>query len=302
MANSTQLVPVLRRRAQSPQRRGRWRKWVPTASRIISAMAVIFFLGMLPWMSNRDPAVSIFQARYPDANITPTALDGIRQELGLGAGRSGVLHLVREGAHGRLGCVLGQPAACAAADAGRPGCIPFAHGLLPRRGHGAHRGPEHPDLPQGLAGRTDRPGGGLAAAFTSMPEFLLASLLLVVFAVWLRWFPPYGWANLSNVVLPALSMGLPAGGYMGRLFSDAVATTFSEHWVATWSVAGFSKKRMVTAVIRRSLPGITPQIGLVFVAVTAAAVSVELVFSIPGIGSATLNAAQAQDLPMLQAG
>lgn len=303
MVNSTQLVPILRRRTQSRQARGRWRAWVPTASRIVSALVLIFFLGMLPWLSNRDPAVSIFQARYAEANMTPAALEGIRQQLGLDAGPFGVfftwLGKTLTGDWGVswvsqqavLPMMLG---ALAVSLSLMFFSLVVAVVVATALSIGTFR--------RGLAGRNDRTGGGVAAAFTSMPEFLLASLLLIVFAVWLRWFPPYGWANLSNVVLPALSMGLPAGGYIGRLFSDAVAGTFSEHWVATWTVAGFSKTRLVTAVIRRSLPGITPQIGLVFVAVTAGAVAVEQVYAIPGIGRATLGAAQAQDLPVLQAG
>ncbi|WP_245827708.1 ABC transporter permease subunit [Sinomonas mesophila] len=302
MADSTQLVPILRRRMRSRQPKGR-RAWVPAASRIISALVVVFFLGMLPWLSNRDPAQSIFQARYAEADMTPEALEAIRQELGLESGPLGVfftwLGNTLSGDWG-LSWVSEQPV------------LPFMLGSL-----GVSlslmlfsiavaavlaTALSIKTFRRGLAGRTDRTGGGVAAAFTSLPEFLLASLLLVVFSVWLRWFPPFGWSNLSNAVLPALAMGLPAGGYIGRLFSDAVAGTFSERWVATWSVAGFSKARLVTAVIRRALPGVTPQIGLVFIGITAGAVAVEQVFAIPGIGRATLSAAQAQDLPVLQSG
>ncbi|MEA5455118.1 ABC transporter permease subunit [Sinomonas sp. JGH33] len=303
MADSTQLVPILRRRAQGPQSRGRWRAWVPTASRVISAAAVIFFLGMLPWLSNRDPAVSIFRARYSEADMTPAALEAVRQQLGLHSGPFGVFFTwLGKALTGDWGVswVSQQPVLPTVLRALGVSLSLMVFSLIVATVVAAAL--SITTFRRGLAGRSDRTGGGLAAAFTSMPEFLLASLLLVVFAVGLRWFPPYGWANLSDAVLPALSMGLPAGGYMGRLFSDAVASTFSEHWVATWSVAGFSKTRLVTAVIRRSLPGITPQIGLVFVGLTAAAVAVEQVFAIPGIGRTTLSAAQSQDLPMLQAG
>ncbi|MCP6717623.1 ABC transporter permease, partial [Klebsiella pneumoniae] len=85
-----------------------------------------------------------------------------------------------------------------------------------------------------------------------LPEFLLASVLLVVYAVWLGWFPPFGWRGVHYLVLPALSMGLPAGGFLGRLMSDALASTFSERWVATWQVAGYSRTRIVLAAIRRT--------------------------------------------------
>src|SRR5699024_4990036 len=104
------------------------------------------------------------------------------------------------------------------------------------------------------------------------------------------------------VILPALSMGLPAGGLLGRLLSDALANTFSERWVATWQVAGYSKIRIVLAAIRRTLPGVASPMALILVGITAGAVVIEQVYAIPGIGRTTLGAVQSQDLPLLQAG
>ena len=159
-----------------------------------------------------------------------------------------------------------------------------------------------PVIRSGLRGEARRSSGALAAAFTALPEFLLATLFLVVFAVWLRWFAPYGWLRWHDAVLPAMAMGIPAGGLLGRLFSDALAVTFSERWVATWSVAGFAKSRILLAVLRRALPGLLPQCGMVMIGLTGGAVAVEQVFSIPGLGRATIGAASAQDLPALQTG
>ena len=78
-----------------------------------------------------------------------------------------------------------------------------------------------PVLRSGLRGQVRRSSGAVAAAFTALPEFLLATLLLVVFAVWLRWFAPYGWTRWSDAVLPAVAMGIPAGGLLRRLFSTS---------------------------------------------------------------------------------
>jgi peptide/nickel transport system permease protein len=154
----------------------------------------------------------------------------------------------------------------------------------------------------GLRGHPRRSSGAVGAALTAMPEFLLASILLVVFAAWLNWLPPYGWRGLSYAVLPALALGLPAGGLLGRLFSDGLSATFTERWVATWSVAGFSRRRIMLAVLRRTLPSLMPQIGMVMVGLTGGAIAVEQVFSIPGLGRATLGAASSQDMPALQTG
>ncbi len=159
-----------------------------------------------------------------------------------------------------------------------------------------------PTFRRGLQGRSFRSTGFFASVFTALPEFLLASFLLVVGAVWLEWFPPYGWNGLHYAVLPALAMGIPAGGYLGRIFSDALAATFSENWIITWTVSGISRWHITCAVLKRTLSTVMPLIGLVLVSLTGSAVAVEKVFAIPGLGRATLGAVVAQDLPALQMG
>lgn len=303
MVTSTQVIPTLRHARRGPTVRSRLRAALPAASRIVSIALVVFLLGMLPWLSRRDPAESIYRARYGESSLSPSAIEAIRQELGLDGGPLGVFFAwLGKAATGDWGVswVSREPVLPPMLEALGVSLSLMLFSLFVAIVVAAAL--SVPAFRRGLAGRGDRTGGGLAATFTALPEFLLASLLLVVFAVWLRWFPPYGWVGLSNAVLPALAMGLPAGGFIGRLFSDALAGTFSERWVATWMVAGFSKPRIVGAAIRRTLPAITSQIGLVLVGLTAGAVAVEQVYAIPGIGRATLSAAQSQDLPVLQAG
>ncbi|WP_159119020.1 ABC transporter permease subunit, partial [Klebsiella pneumoniae] len=99
-----------------------------------------------------------------------------------------------------------------------------------------------------------------------------------------------------------LAMGIPAGGYLGRIFSDALAATFSENWIITWTVSGISRWHITCAVLKRTLSTVMPLIGLVLVSLTGSAVAVEKVFAIPGLGRATLGAVVAQDLPALQMG
>ncbi len=304
MALTTQAVPALRgaqRRASLSS--GSKAALISTVSRVATILVVIFLLGILPLLSGRDIAASIFRTRYAEGEMTPEALEAIRREIGLDGGVLGAffawLGKAVQGDFG-LSWTTKEPVLPTMLEAlGNSLILMLAAlaiaivlaALLTVR-----------TFRRGLAGRSDRTGGGLAAAFTALPEFLLASVLLVVFAVWLGWFPPFGWRGVNYVVLPALSMGLPAGGFLGRLLSDALASTFSERWVATWQVAGFSKARIILAVIRRTLPGVTAPMSLILVGITAGAVVIEQVYAIPGIGRATLGAAQAQDLPVLQCG
>ena len=304
MALSTQAVPALR----GTQRRttlsgGSKAALLSTLSRVGTIIAVIFLLGILPLLSGRDIAASIFRTRYAEGEMTPEALDAIRRELGLEAGPLGAFFAwVGKAVQGDFGVswTTKEPVMPVMLEALGNSLILMLAALVIAIVLAALLTVR--TFRRGLAGRSDRTGGGLAAAFTALPEFLLASVLLVVFAVWLGWFPPFGWRGINYVVLPALSMGLPAGGFLGRLLSDALASTFSERWVATWQVAGFSRARIILAVIRRTLPGVTAPMSLILVGITAGAVVIEQVYAIPGIGRATLAAAQSQDLPMLQGG
>ena len=304
MSLSTQAVPTMRReqkRRASLSATSR-AAIVSTFSRVVTILGVVFLLGILPLLSGRDIAASVFRARYSEGEMTPEVLDGIRAGLGLDGGVFGAFFVwLGNAVQGDFGTswISRKPVLPEMLSALGNSLTLMLASLLVGIVLGAIL--TIPTFRRGLNGRSDRTGGGVAALFTALPEFLLASVLLVVFAVWLGWFPPFGWKGLNYMVLPALSMGLPTGGFLGRLLSDALASTFSERWVATWQVAGYSKTRIVLAAIRRTLPGVTAPMSLILVGITAGAVVIEQVYAIPGIGRAALAAAQAQDLPTLQA-
>lgn len=304
MSVSTQAVPALRRvqRRNSGSSASR-NMLIAAVSRIVTIFVVIFMLGILPLLSGRDIAVSVYRSRYSEGEIDPAALEAIRQDLGLENGVFGAFFAwLGNALRGDFGTswTTNQPVLPEVISALGISLTVMIAALIVGIILGGLL--TIPTFRRGLAGRSDRTGGGLAATFTALPEFLLASVLLVIFAVWLGWLPPFGWRGPQYVILPALSMGLPTGGFLGRLLSDALASTFSERWVATWQVSGYSKTRIILAVIRRTLPGVAAPMSLILVGITAGAVVIEQVYAIPGIGRATLSAVQSQDLPLLQAG
>ncbi|RUR34574.1 ABC transporter permease subunit [Vreelandella nanhaiensis] len=277
--------------------------FIPLLSRLVTLAGVVVLVGLLPWLSGRDPALSILRARSAEQEATPEALAAIRAQLGLESGPLEMLQRWLMGLlHGDAGnsWISGAPVL--------PGMLKSAQVSLTLMGFAMLVAVVTatliclPVVRRGLRGQISRSSGAVGAALTALPEFLLASLLLVVFAAWLNWLPPYGWRGLSYAVLPAFALGLPAGGLLGRLFSDGLSATFTERWVATWSVAGFSHRRITLSVLRRTLPSLMPQVGMVMVGLTGGAIAVEQVFSIPGLGRATLGAASAQDMPALQTG
>lgn len=265
-------------------------------------LGVLVVVGMLPWFSGRDPAQTILRARSAEQEASAEALAAIRADLGLDAGAWGLFTQWASGVfRGDFGLswVNGKPVLPGMLTALTVSLSLMVFAVAVALAVAAVV--VLPALVAGVRGRPGRTSGIVAATLTALPEFLLASVLLLVGAVWLGAFPPYGWSGPAYAVLPALALGLPAGGLVGRLAADAVTTSFTERWVITWAVAGFSRPAIAGAVLRRALPGLLPQIGLVMVAITGGAVAVEVIFSIPGLGRAALGAANSQDIPALQA-
>ncbi|NHC14782.1 ABC transporter permease subunit [Motilibacter deserti] len=285
------------------RRQGRGASVVRLLSRVLTVVAVVAVVGLLPWLSGRDPALTVLRGRSADQEATPEALAAVREQLGLADGPLALLgRWASDVLRGDFGTswVSGAQVLPGALSALGVSVTLMAFSFVVVLAVAALL--VAPSLLGVLRGSPRRTSGAVAAALTALPEFLLATALLVVVSVWLGLLPPYGWDGPSSAVLPALAMGLPAGGLVGRLIADAVATSGAETWVSTWTAAGAPRAALTRGLLLRAVPPVLPQIGLVAVGLVGGAVAVERVFAIPGLGRTTLGAAQTQDLPVLQAG
>ncbi|WP_406170746.1 ABC transporter permease subunit [Streptomyces canus] len=273
--------------------------------RVLLAAALVCGIGLLPWLSRTDPALTVLKARSADRDPTPRVLADIRAQLGLD---QGPLHLLGQwlgglprGDAGRswlngtevtpsvvqaLGVTL-LLVTVALAVAAATAALVCARTLW----LGAHRR---------LDGR--RAGGGASAMLAALPEFLTASVLATVVGVQLGWLPALGWYGPQWTVLPALALGLPAGAVLGRLLDDLLPGAFAEPWALAAEARGLPGRILAAKAVRRCVPALLPNLGLFVVGLTAGSVAVEQIYDIPGLGRTTLQAALAQDLPVLQAG
>lgn len=272
---------------------------LPTAAgvtRVLGLLAVVAAVGLLPWLSGRDPALTVLRARSAEQEPTKEALDAVRKDLGLDAGPLDLLgSWASDLLRGDLGTswvsgtdvlpsvVSGLQVSLALMGAAFALALLLAAALV---------------APVLVRGR--RSAGAFAAMLAAVPEFLLATVALLVCGVWLGWLPTSGWQGPEYMVLPALALGVPAGGLLGRLVADALPAVLDERWVELWRGAGVSRTRISAAALRRVLPQLVPQFGMAAVGLTGGAVAVETVFAVPGIGRTALGAAKSQDLPLLQ--
>ncbi|MFT4258236.1 ABC transporter permease, partial [Microbacterium sp.] len=274
-----------------------------TVSRILSGLVLLLVAGALPWLSRLDPAAAVLRARYAELEPTPEALAAIRVELGLDGGPvvtslrwwAGVVR----GDLGRSWVSGGEIGPGVWSALGVSATLTLFAIVVALAIAAALVAPVAVRV---LRDQPQRGSGPVGVALTALPEFLLASALLVVVAVQLRWLPPYGWTGLDTAILPSLALGIPAGGLLGRLLSDAVAGVAEERWVHVWRLAGAPRRVILVGVLRRAAAGVVDQLGLALIGLLGGAVAVEQVFAIPGLGRYLLGSANAQDIPALQAG
>ncbi|WP_443053644.1 ABC transporter permease subunit [Streptomyces sp. NBC_00285] len=269
------------------------------------AAVLVCGIGLLPWLTRTDPALTVLKARSADRDPTPAVLADIRAQLGLDKGPFALLGEwlggLGRGDAGRswlsgdevtpavlqaLGASLLLMAAALAVAAVTAALICARTLWL-----GAHRR---------LDGR--RPGGSGSAVLAALPEFLTASVLATVIGVQLGWLPALGWYGPQWTILPGLALGLPAGAVLGRLLDDLLPGAFAEPWELAAAARGLPGHSIARQAVRRCLPALLPNTGLFVVGLTGGSVAVEQIFDIPGLGRTTLQAALAQDLPVLQAG
>ncbi|WP_236245687.1 ABC transporter permease subunit [Streptomyces sp. CC210A] len=273
--------------------------------RTLLAAVLVCGIGLLPWLSRTDPALTVLKARSAEHDPTPEALAAVRAELGLDQGP--VLLLARWAGgllHGDAGrsWVTGADVLPSAVEALGVSLLLMAGSLTVAVGTalavcsrtlrlGSRRR---------LGARTR--GGTGTAVLAALPEFLIAAVLASVVGVQLGWLPALGWYGPQWTVLPSLALGLPAGAVLGRMLDDLLPGTFAAPWAAAAAARGVPPGAVARQALRSCVPGLLPNLGLFAVGLTGGSVAVEQIFDIPGLGRLTLRAALAQDLPVLQTG
>ncbi len=143
---------------------------------------------------------------------------------------------------------------------------------------------------------------GFALFGISIPNFWLGPLLILVFSLWLGWFPVSGAQGNGAWILPALTLGTALAAILSRMIRSSLLEVLQEDYMRTAQAKGLSPMRVVWVHgLRNALLPVITLLGLQLGALLGGAVITETVFSWPGIGSLTIEAIQRRDYPLVQA-
>jgi peptide/nickel transport system permease protein len=160
-----------------------------------------------------------------------------------------------------------------------------------------------------VAGRVSAGASVLAVA---APQYSVALLLLIFFAVNHPLLPPGGMYNatgggglpalLRHLVLPAVAAGLAPMGVIARVFRASLLEVMSQDFVASLRSRGLSRVTVVRRAIRNTLPSLFTIAGLQLGFLLGGVIFVETIFSWPGLGQIVYQAIAQRDFTVIEAG
>lgn len=151
--------------------------------------------------------------------------------------------------------------------------------------------------------------GVLAMSSMAMPYFWLGTMLIMLFAVTLRWLPPSGYAplfsdpvtNLKLMILPVLTVGTSMAAIIMRQARSSMLDVLSQDYVRTARAKGLPERQVVLGhALRNAMNPVVTVAGLQFGALMGGAVVTETIFSLPGLGRMIVNGIFDRDFPAVQ--
>jgi peptide/nickel transport system permease protein len=149
----------------------------------------------------------------------------------------------------------------------------------------------------------------MAISGSAIPTFFLGILLILIFAVRLRWLPSGGYvpfgedpvAHVKGMLMPAFALGFSAAGLLARLVRSSMLDVLREDYVRTAFAKGLPEQFVIVRhALRNALIPALTVIGISLGALLGGAVVTETVFTIPGMGRLVVQSIARRDYPVIQ--
>ena len=170
-------------------------------------------------------------------------------------------------------------------------------------------------FPVGLIAAAKRGGAtdfgimGATQLGIALPNFWFAMLLVVLFAISLKWFSAGGFpgwevgflGGMKALTLPAVALALPQASILARVMRSALIETLSQEYIRTARAKGLSRRQAVVRhALRNALIPVLTIIGLQFSFLLAGAIIIENVFFLPGLGRLIFQGITQRDLVVVE--
>jgi oligopeptide transport system permease protein len=140
----------------------------------------------------------------------------------------------------------------------------------------------------------------LATAGLSIPNFVVAPLLILGFALALGWLPAGGWDDWRSAVLPVAALALPQAAYLARITRGSMVEVLAQNYIRAARARGLPQRWIVMRhALKPALMPVLSYLGPALAQVITGSVVVEQIFSIPGLGRHFVQGALNRDYTLV---
>lgn len=135
----------------------------------------------------------------------------------------------------------------------------------------------------------------------SVPNFVLGPILILIFALKLGWLPVAGWGGPEYVVLPAIVLGARPAALIARMTRSSMLETLKQDYIRTARAKGLAPLVvLVKHALRNAFLPVLTTVGVSFGYLLAGSFVVETIFTVPGVGFASIDALSKRDYTLIQ--
>lgn len=146
----------------------------------------------------------------------------------------------------------------------------------------------------------DRGAMFVAISGVSLPSYLVASLLVIIFSVHLRILPPALWEGPASMVLPVITLSLRPLAIIGRLVRASMIDVLSADFIRTAHAKGLTRQKiLIKHALKNTLIPVLTVLGPIAASLVTGSFLVEVVFQIPGLGKHFVGAVLNRDYPLV---
>lgn len=139
--------------------------------------------------------------------------------------------------------------------------------------------------------------------FASVPSFWLGLMFMLIFSLRLGLLPSSGIGTWKHYIMPVVTLVLPSAAWLARLTRSTMIDAINQDYIRTAKSKGARTPRvMFLHALRNAMMPVVTQLGMSFASLLGGALITEMVFGLPGFGSAIVNAIKTKDIPIVMAG
>ena len=273
------------------------------AMMLLMMLAVALMAFLLPMASGSDPARTIMLSHGGDLALDPAQVDALRRQLGLDQPMHvQFLYWLGNAVQGDFGNSFAsrQPVIT---EIGRALLVSTTLALSALAIAIAVALPLGTLAAMRPGGRMDDAVTLLVQVFVAIPEYWLAPILILIFALHLGVLPSSGWFGPASVVLPAFALSIRPMAYFTQVTRAAMTDVLGASYIVAARARGLSMRQTVLrhGLRNGSIPVVT-FFSLWFASLLGGSVVIEVIFAIPGMGRLFYEAVINKDIPLLQGG